>query len=106
MWRDTNSISELEFLAETSLIEINPNFKKEELKLICGTYGPFRPMKPVLVPLWLAVQFKKNKKCTILPPTWMDKDFLANKAEMEKNNDYLQELPYYFFEISQILFHK
>ncbi len=106
MWRDINSISELEFLSESCLIEIIPNFKSEELKLICGTFGPFKPMKPVKVPVWLAIQLKKNKKCKIIPPIWMDYEFLVNKVELEKDIESLQELPYYFFEISQILFHK
>lgn len=35
MWRDEHSIQELEFLAENTLIEIIPNFRKEELKLLC-----------------------------------------------------------------------
>jgi GINS complex subunit 2 len=106
MWRDTNTISELEFLAETELMEIIPNFKKDEVKLMCGTYGPFKPNKPVKVPLWLAVQFKKNKKCRIVPPIWLDLEFLSGKVELEKGNDSLQDLPFYFFEIYQILFHK
>jgi len=106
MWRDTNSLSELEFLAETCLIEIIPNFKKDELRLICGTYGPFKPSKPVQVPLWLALQLKKNKKCQLIPPTWMEINFLTQKIEIEKANEILQELPYYFFEICQMLFHK
>lgn len=25
------------------------------------------------VPLWLAVALKKNRKCTIVPPTWLSK---------------------------------
>ena len=106
MWRDTNTISELEFLAETSLIEINPNFKKDEYKLSCGTFGPFKPNKAVNVPLWLAIQFKKKNKCKIIPPIWMDVDFLTNKLECEKSSSSLGDLTYYFYEICQILFNK
>lgn len=106
MWRETNTLSELEFLAETIQIEIVPNFKKEEIKLMCGTYGPFKPNKPVKVPLWLAIQFKKNKKCKIVPPIWLEIEFLSNKVEYEKKSEALQDLPYYFFEICQILFFK
>jgi GINS complex subunit 2 len=106
MWREVNSISELEFLSENNLVEIIPFFKKDELNLLCGKYGPFKPTKPVKVPLWLAIQFKNNKKCRIIPPTWMDTEFLVEKVEKEKTIDALQELPYYFFEICQILFHK
>lgn len=106
MWRDTNSISELEFLAETTLVEIIPNFKKDEMRMVCGTYGPFKPSRPIKAPLWLAIHFKKNKKCKIVPPIWMDCEFLVNKTEDEKTSDALQDLPHHFFEICQILFHR
>ena len=106
MWRDTNTLSELEFLSENYLVEIIPFFKKDVLNLLCGKVGPFKPMKAVKVPLWLAIQFKKNKKCRIIQPSWMDKEFLIEKEKLEKENcECLQELPYYFFEISQLLFH-
>lgn len=84
MWREHHLISELEFLAGTMLIEIIPNFKKDELKLLCGTYGPFKPSRPVKVPLWLAMHFKKNKKCRIVPPAWMHLEALNDKLEREK----------------------
>jgi GINS complex subunit 2 len=105
MWRDVNTLSELEFISENYLIEIIPFFKKDELNLLCGKIGPFKPMKPVKIPLWLAIQFKKNKKCRIIPPIWMNEDFLLEKEDQERNNFNLQELPYYFFEICQLLFH-
>ena len=106
MWRDTNTLSELEFLSENCLVEIIPFFKKDVLNLLCGKVGPFKPMKAVKVPLWLAIQFKKNKKCRIIQPSWMDKEFLIEKEKLEKENcECLQELPYYLFEISQLLFH-
>jgi GINS complex subunit 2 len=59
------------------------------------------------VPLWLAIQLKKNKKCQVIPPIWMDYEQLNTFKTKEKDNEFtLQELPYYFYEISQILFHK
>lgn len=107
MWRDSFSVQELEFIAENSSIEIIPNFKREKITLISGQYGDFKPNKPVLVSLWLAIQYKKNKKCRIIPPIWMDLKLLKEKFELEKKNEaILQELPYYFYEICQILFNK
>lgn len=107
MWRDSFSVQELEFIAENTCIEIIPNFKREKITLISGQYGDFKPNKPVVIPLWLAIQYKKNKKCRVIPPIWMDLKFLREKFELEKKNEaILQELPYYFFEICQILFNK
>ncbi len=50
--------AENEFFAENELIQIIPNFKEEAFTFVSGTFGPFRPAKPVTVPLWLAVYLK------------------------------------------------
>ena len=55
--------AELEFACEDELIEIQPNFRGEKLQFISGTFGPFKPGKPIKVPLWLAVYLKQRKKC-------------------------------------------
>jgi len=34
MWRDDLTIEELEMIAENEIIEIVPNFKKEEINLV------------------------------------------------------------------------
>ncbi len=107
MWRDSFSVQELEFIAENNPIEIIPFFKNEKLNLISGQFGEFKPNKPLHVPLWVAIQYKRNKKCRIIPPIWMDSQLLKEKFELEKTNEsILQELPYYFYEICQILFNK
>ena len=64
MWRDSLTNPELEFIAESTLISIVPNFRKDAIQLISGTYGPFKPNKTIQVPLWLAMQFRKNKQST------------------------------------------
>ena len=47
-----------EFFAEETLIEIIPNFRGDRLSFVSGEFGPFKPAKPVEVPLWLAVHLK------------------------------------------------
>ena len=68
--------AENEFFAEEEMIEISPSFRGDELHFIGGTYGPFKPAKPVSVPLWLAVYLRTRQKCTILMPLWFDVAFL------------------------------
>jgi len=52
------------------------------------------------------VQFKKNKKCDIKTPNWLKVEFLTEILKNEKENPtVLQSLPYYFYEITQIIFH-
>lgn len=39
---------------------------------------------PKSVPLWLAIHLRKQQKCRIVPPAWMDKDVLDEIKEAEK----------------------
>jgi hypothetical protein len=36
-----------------------------------GDFGPFAPDEEVQVPLWLALQMKKNRQCKIKAPDWL-----------------------------------
>jgi hypothetical protein len=64
--------SEIHFLSQDELIRIVPSFSGDTLHLISGDYGPFVHLTPIEVPLWLAIQLKKNKKCQIEMPSWLD----------------------------------
>lgn len=46
--------------------------------------GPFRAGLPLHIPLWLAIHMKKQQKCRIVPPSWIDKDILEDAKEFEK----------------------
>ena len=50
--------AEKEFFCEDEIVEIIPNFRGDKLNLISGKFGPFKPAKPVNVPLWLAIYLK------------------------------------------------
>ncbi|CAG9763870.1 unnamed protein product [Ceutorhynchus assimilis] len=77
---------EVEFWAEKSLVEIVPTFNSPALFLIGGDVGPFRATIPVRVPLWMAIDLKKRQQCKIVPPDWMDVDYLTRLKEEEKVN--------------------
>ena len=96
--------SEMEFLAEDTIITIIPKFSHAMLHFISGNYGPFQPQTPVEVPLWLAISLKKRRKCAIRPPSWMDVDYLAPKLKSEKERDEFEDLPFHFAEIKSLLF--
>ena len=97
--------SENEFFAENELIQITPNFKEQQFEFSSGTFGPFRPMKPVTVPLWLAVYLKQRNKCSVQIPSWLDYDYLVKvkMEEKELTDTFSDQLPYYYFEIAQLL---
>ena len=54
---------ENEHFAEMELIEIQPNFRGDRLTMISGSFGPFKPAKPINVPVWLAIYLKSRQKC-------------------------------------------
>jgi GINS complex subunit 2 len=64
-------LSEIEFIAQDEPITILPTFQSDEMEFVSGTFGPFEPLVPVVVPLWLGVTLRKNKMCKISPPSWM-----------------------------------
>jgi GINS complex subunit 2 len=78
--------AETEFFAEQELVEIVPNFRGNSLSFVQGTFGPFKPAKPVSVPLWLAVYLKQRKRCDIQIPAWLDIEFLKKVRAEDKAN--------------------
>lgn len=78
--------SEIEFIGENCMIGIIPNFSFDPIHLICGSFGPFRAGLPVHVPLWLGIHLRKQQKCRIVPPEWMDVDHLEDIKEEEKRS--------------------
>lgn len=96
---------EIEFIGEKSNISIIPNFQLEAIHLISGEFGPFRPGIPVYVPLWFAIHIRKQQKCRIVPPFWMDVVLLEEKKEEERQTRYFTRMPseHYMVEAKLIL---
>eukprot|EP00041_Stephanoeca_diplocostata_P017158 m.341467 g.341467 ORF g.341467 m.341467 type:complete len:222 (-) comp20610_c0_seq1:958-1623(-) len=96
---------EVEFLAEEQQVEIVPNFEAEHFRFIGGDIGPFRPQRPISVPLWLAVTLRKRQKCTVNPPIWLTKEFLTQRLEEEQAlRQAFTKMPDHFQEVAAILF--
>lgn len=98
---------EVEFIGEDTTVGVIPNFSFEPIHLISGTIGPFRAglctccftsvtiacnnclftvCIGVHVPLWLAIHLRKQQKCRIVPPEWMDMEILEDIKEDEKRS--------------------
>lgn len=56
----------------------------------CVKYGPFRPQIPVGVPFWLAMILKKQGKCNVIPPGWLDVTTIKSILEKERGDDVFQ----------------
>lgn len=64
--------TEMEYVASTeTMIRILPLVSVDRVRLLSGTYGPFRPPAHAEVPLWLALSLRKKRKCVIIPPDWL-----------------------------------
>mmetsp|Transcript_32092 Transcript_32092/g.72091 ORF Transcript_32092/g.72091 Transcript_32092/m.72091 type:complete len:215 (-) Transcript_32092:79-723(-) len=103
------SAKELEFLAEDEMIEIIPRFSFQEIGLLSGSVGPFQPMVPVQVPLWLALKLHERQMCKIQLPSWLHRDELLERKreeEAEKENKYLTPVEFHYQEIATILFRR
>jgi hypothetical protein len=46
-------IDEVQYLSENEYISVVPNFKHPEIHLIRGSVGPFLPLMPLQVPMWM-----------------------------------------------------
>jgi GINS complex subunit 2 len=92
----------IEFLSQEEVIQIQPNFRYEKIKLASGEFGPFDPLSRAKVPLWMALQLKKARKCIIIAPEWLNVEYLKQKLMDEQKDDYvLESIPFNYFEVAQ-----
>ncbi len=69
------------------------------------SYGPFQANSRVNVPLWVGLMLHKRNKCTILVPHWLEAVRLSRMLHEEKSaTQFFQPLPFYYVEISKLLF--
>ncbi|KAI5848805.1 hypothetical protein BZA05DRAFT_402759 [Tricharina praecox] len=96
---------EVSFLAENDMITIVPRQRLESLDLISGHIPAFRPPQRATIPLWLALVLKKQKRCNIVPPTWLTAHNLDALLtwETEHPQAFSSSLPYRWLETSEIL---
>lgn len=96
--------TESEYLA-TSEVEINivPLMRMDRVRLLDGIYGPLRPPTQARVPLWLALNLKKRKRCSIVCPDWLLIEQLKKSLQLETMQDEFAPLPLHYLTISKVL---
>jgi len=62
---------ENEFLARETLISITAGVNHPVFDFISGRFGPLEAGLPCNVPLWFALQLRRNGKCIIEIPSWL-----------------------------------
>ncbi|KAI0321936.1 hypothetical protein OF83DRAFT_1167966 [Amylostereum chailletii] len=112
---------EMELIASEETIEIVPLISMERIAFISvrryvffvvaiavkaseqGAYGPLRPPNKTKIPLWMAMNLKLKKKCHVVPPEWLDADYLQERLAHETGAPNFSELPLRFAEIAKVL---
>lgn len=97
--------SEQVFLTiQTESIFFIPSFNMPKFRSLSGTsIGPFLPLRPIQIPLWVALQSKKKRRGKIICPEWMSSDSLRSTYEREVGEQAFSELPFRWLEISKLL---
>lgn len=90
-------------LAQMQKVIITPLLQIDALELIEGKYGPFKPMVPASIPLYVALFFKRIRLCTIHAPAWIEAGHLKNLVEKEEEatEDFV-EVDKYLFDNAEI----
>ncbi|CCE78711.1 Piso0_000740 [Millerozyma farinosa CBS 7064] len=98
---------EISFLSENEYITILPRYSMKKIELIGEKIPTLRGMRRERVPLWVALILKSQDKCNIVPPSWLELDFLKMKYEEEMKLPHkFSALPWHWLEISKILLAK
>lgn len=81
-------------------VEIEPLTKIQEINLLEETLGPFTPLVPEIVPLFVALSLKKSGMCRIRCPLFFEVENLNKILEFElKNENEFSKIHPYLFEI-------
>lgn len=101
------TLNDCEYLGENEHVMILPHFKMKRISLISGDFGPFDPQIPAPVPLWLAIALRKQGKCRIQIPHFIQRDELKALCKRERNSppDELQHIHERYREMSLLLLH-
>jgi GINS complex subunit 2 len=99
------SAAELEFLAEDEIVEVKPTFAQADgVPLLGGTIPPFQPPLPARVPLWMAIQMKKQRRCELVAPSWLSLASLDRWLEAESTEERFGTPPCQgFVEVARVL---
>ncbi|KAI8903124.1 hypothetical protein EDD86DRAFT_215393 [Gorgonomyces haynaldii] len=89
------------FLAENTLVEIVPKTTIPQIKLISGSYGPFKPLIKTQVPLWLGLTLQKNYRATIVQPQWLNE--LQDLVQYEQTHPTFAQLPRHYLELARLI---
>lgn len=90
-------------IAQSERVIIIPYVQMDKLEMASGTFGPFSPMAPATVPLYVAIFLRHSRLCTIQAPEWLTVGYLQRSIEREKiSQDEFTEIDMYIFENAEV----
>ncbi|OAG29808.1 GINS complex subunit 2 [Nematocida sp. ERTm5] len=86
-------------LAQSERVIIVPLVSIDKLEMAIGTFGPFFPMTPATVPLYVALFLRHSLLCTIQPPDWLSIKYLQKTIDLEETSpDEFAPVSMYIFD--------
>ncbi|MCJ1244929.1 DNA replication protein psf2 [Trapelia coarctata] len=77
---------EVAFLCEMELVTVIPRQRLEGLDLLGGPIPALQPPYRSLLPLWLALLLKRQRRANILPPAWLSVASLTSILQQEQES--------------------
>ncbi|KAI1947441.1 DNA replication protein psf2 [Ophidiomyces ophidiicola] len=78
---------EIAFLCEMEMVTVVPRQRLEGLELLGGPVEPLIPPRRSSLPLWLALLLKRQRRANILPPPWLNAEWLSDFLAAETDSD-------------------
>lgn len=103
--KTTFSPQEIQFLTENEPITILPRYTMNGIELITDNIPSIRAMQRLSVPLWFALILKRQNKCSLVPPDWLNLKSLQDFYQYEVNElTSFAKLPNNWLELSKLIF--
>ncbi|KAM5492339.1 DNA replication protein psf2 [Microsporum canis] len=75
--------SEIAFLCEMEMVTVVPRQRLEGLELLGGPTEAMIPPRRCMLPFWLAILLKRQRRVNILAPSWLALESLSSILELE-----------------------
>mmetsp|Transcript_8117 Transcript_8117/g.19936 ORF Transcript_8117/g.19936 Transcript_8117/m.19936 type:complete len:136 (-) Transcript_8117:12-419(-) len=92
------------FYENLTTVLILKSFRK--FNLLTLQIGPFKKGEKIKIKIWIAIILEDSNLCKIQNPNWLKTEWLEKKILLEKKTPLLQNLPYFYRELSFLSFQK
>eukprot|EP00477_Mikrocytos_mackini_P000564 GAHX01000602.1.p1 GENE.GAHX01000602.1~~GAHX01000602.1.p1 ORF type:complete len:182 (+),score=27.14 GAHX01000602.1:98-643(+) len=100
---NSKELFENEFETKFRPITITPNFSSQKIESFFQSLGPFNIQVPIKVPLYVALELSRTKRCNIVLPQCLEMNHLSFRLDEEKQNkETLTKLDPDFFNLVKI----